>query len=363
MADLSHIKLIHEGRQALDQWRKQHPRLALYLDRADFSHLNLADYDLSGSHLKGAKFNQSNMERVRLDDVLLDGADFGGADLEDAVFVFARAKNANFEAAHLHGTTFRSSVFEGGSMRGARLNTARFHGCNLHGVDFTDASIGDTVFAACSLKAPVGLKSIQHMRGSQLSWDTIAESWRELPEEFLRGTGLPDELIRYLPSIIGAMLPIQFYSCFISHSSKDHEFSNRLHGRLKQEGLQVWFAPEDMKGGQKSYEQIDEAIRIHDKLLLVLSEASMESEWVKTEIRRARRREVLEKRQVLFPIRLVPFETIRDWTAFDSEIGKDMAVEIREYHIPDFSNWKDHDSFEAAFRRLLADLMKSAEVP
>jgi len=49
---------------------------------------------------------------------------------------------------------------------------------------------------------------------------------------------------------------------------------------------------------------------------------------------------------VLFPIRLVPFETIRDWSAFDSEIGKDMAVEIREYHIPDFSNWKDHDSLK-----------------
>jgi hypothetical protein len=29
---------------------------------------------------------------------------------------------------------------------------------------------------------------------------------------------------------------------------------------------------------------------------------------------------------------------------------------MREYHIPDFSNWKDHDSFEAAFPRLLNNL-------
>ena len=29
---------------------------------------------------------------------------------------------------------------------------------------------------------------------------------------------------------------------------------------------------------------------------------------------------------------------------------------MREYHIPDFSNWKEHDSFEAAFSRLLKDL-------
>jgi hypothetical protein len=29
---------------------------------------------------------------------------------------------------------------------------------------------------------------------------------------------------------------------------------------------------------------------------------------------------------------------------------------VREYFIPDFSNWKDHDSFEARFKRLLNDL-------
>jgi hypothetical protein len=33
-----------------------------------------------------------------------------------------------------------------------------------------------------------------------------------------------------------------------------------------------------------------------------------------------------------------------------------VAEEIREYHIPDFANWKDHDAFEAAFARLIKDL-------
>ena len=36
-------------------------------------------------------------------------------------------------------------------------------------------------------------------------------------------------------------------------------------------------------------------------------------------------------------------------------VGKDMAREIREYFIPDFSNWKDHDAFEAAYQRLMED--------
>jgi hypothetical protein len=70
----------------------------------------------------------------------------------------------------------------------------------------------------------------------------------------------------------------------------------------------------------------------------------------------ARRAEVREKQRKLFPIRLVNFETIRDWERFDADSGKDLGVEIREYFIPDFSNWKEHDSFEAAFQRLLKDL-------
>ena len=86
----------------------------------------------------------------------------------------------------------------------------------------------------------------------------------------------------------------------------------------------------------------------------------MKSEWVKTEIAKARKREVREKRQVLFPIRLCSFEALRDWECFDADTGKDSAREIREYYIPDFSNWKDHDSYQEAFARLLRDLKKGS---
>jgi hypothetical protein len=101
---------------------------------------------------------------------------------------------------------------------------------------------------------------------------------------------------------------------------------------------------------------------VYDKLLLVLSEHSMNSAWVKTEIAHARQKELNEKRQVLFPISLVPFAEIRDWKCFDADTGKDSAREIREYFIPDFSNWKDHDSYARAFDRLLRDL-KAGQSP
>ena len=92
---------------------------------------------------------------------------------------------------------------------------------------------------------------------------------------FLRGVGLPDNLIDYLPSLLNQ--PIQFYSCFISYSSKDQAFAERLHADLQAKGVRCWFAPEDMKIGAKILDTIDEAIRLRDKVLLVLSDASLAS--------------------------------------------------------------------------------------
>ena len=206
-----------------------------------------------------------------------------------------------------------------------------------------------------------GLESLEHSAPSTIGIDTIYKSQGKIPQIFLRGAGVPENFIEYMASLVGT--GIEFYSLFISYSTKDQEFANRLHADLQAKGVRCWFAPHDMRSGKKVHEQIDEAIRMHDKLLLILSPASMNSEWVKTEISKARKREVRDGKRVLFPIRLCPFETLRDWECFDSDAGKHSAREIREYFIPDFSNWKDHDAYMLAFNRLLKDLQGVAPNP
>src|SRR5262245_12241432 len=92
-----------------------------------------------------------------------------------------------------------------------------------------------------------------HFGPSYLDYLTIAESW-PLPLAFLRGCGLSDALIDYLPSLL--QQAIQFYSCFISYSTKDQEFAARLHDNLQGKGVRCWFAPHDIRGGKKIHEQI-----------------------------------------------------------------------------------------------------------
>jgi hypothetical protein len=125
---------------------------------------------------------------------------------------------------------------------------------------------------------------------------------------------------------------------------------------MRRQRIRVWYAPEEMKAGRKLFEQIDRAIHMHDKLLIVLSKASIASNWVQTEIRRARKQEKLKGERKLFPIRLCDMDTLEQWECFDSDSGRDIAEEIRDYFIPDFSAWTKPEIFKNEFTKLCRDL-------
>jgi hypothetical protein len=193
-----------------------------------------------------------------------------------------------------------------------------------------------------------GLETVQHIGPSWIGIDTIYESKGNIPEVFLRGAGVPEPFIVQMKALVAAMEPIQFYSCFISYSNKDGEFAERLYADLQSRNVRCWFAPEDMKIGDKIRPRIDEAIRVHDKLLLVLTESSMKSTWVEKEVETAFEKERKQGRTVLFPIRL------------DDAVMKAKeawAADVRRMrHIGDFRRWKEHDKYKAAFERLMRDL-------
>ena len=218
----------------------------------------------------------------------------------------------------------------------------------------TNAVFGSTIVANLDLRNVRGLETIRHKEPSSFGIDTLYKSHGKLPEVFLRGVGLPEKFVAFADSL--STDPIEFYSCFISYSTADQGFAERIHSDLQSKGIRCWFAPHNIQGGKKLHDQIDEAIRVYDRLLIILSEHSLNSEWVKTEIAHARQKELREKRQVLFPISLAPYAVIKAWKCFDADTGKDSAREIREYFIPDFSDWKRHDVYEEAFGRLVRDL-------
>ena len=163
-----------------------------------------------------------------------------------------------------------------------------------------------------------GLETCRHRGPSTLDHRTLARSG-PLPLAFLRGCGLPDALIDYLPSLLNE--PFQFYSCFISYASRDQAFAERLYADLQNKGVRCWFAPEDMKAGDRIRDTIDQQIHLREKLLLILSSASIASTWVEDEVEAAleEERKSPERRTVLVPIKIdhAMEETNRAWVRHD----------------------------------------------
>lgn len=139
-----------------------------------------------------------------------------------------------------------------------------------------------------------------------------------------------------------------YHSCVLSYATQDEAFATKLHTDLQQRGISCWFAPHDLKTGDKLRNAIYEAVQKQDKLLIVLSEHAIESAWVEEEVDVALEREHQPpKPLLLFPIRLDDhvFQTRKAW-----------ATAVRQRFIGDFRQWKDEIVYQQALQRLLRDL-------
>ena len=264
-------------------------------------------------------------------------------DLRDADLSLTKLGVADLTLANLGGANLTRADLNGADLNGANL--ANLRGADLTAANLSKAQLAGSVFGNANLTSVIGLETCKHGGPSIIDHRTLERSGH-LPLVFLRGVGLPDSFIEYLPSLLHQA--IQHYSCFISHSTKDQEFAERLHADLQNKGVRCWFAPHDLRIGAKTWDAIDEAIKLRDKLLLILSKSAINSDWVEDEVQKAFAEERDRKELVLFPVRIdnAVMETPEPW-----------ARKIRDTrNIGDFQRWKDHDAYKDGFERVLRDL-------
>ena len=252
--------------------------------------------------------------------------DLSGANLSDA-----RLRGANFTKADLTYANIFGADLTGAIIRSADLHRANLSGSTLKDADLSGSLLRQTTLGDVDLSSVIGLDRVHHSGPSTIGIDTIYKSSGNIPEIFLRGAGVPESFITYAHSL--AAKPIDFYSCFISYSSKDQEFATRLHNDLQAAGVRCWFAPEDLKIGDKFRSKIDESIKLFDKLLLILSKRSIASPWVEEEVEAAYEKERRGPRKtVLFPIRID--------AAVEHTIAPWAANLRRTRHIGEFAGWR-----------------------
>ena len=310
MANEDHIAQLKKGVATWNAWRHENPSIRP----------NLGGAMLRGAILRGViNLSRADLTKTNLSEANLSRADLTSADLT---------------RADLRAAILTRAILSSANLSGAILKNANFNGAFLFW----------TVFGAVDLSSVIGLETCIHHGPSIVDHRTLERSG-PLPLSFLRGVGLPDSLIEYLPSLLHHA--IQHYSCFISYSTKDQEFAARLHADLQKKGVRSWFAPHDLRIGDKILDEIDAAIRSRDKVLLILSEPSIKSGWVEDEVTAGFEEERKRGQIVLFPVRLdeMVMETDEAW-----------AAKLRARLIGDFRRWKDHDAYKGSFERVLRDL-------
>jgi uncharacterized protein YjbI with pentapeptide repeats len=296
------------------------------LNWAELSGANLIRANLTGANLYGALLTEANLSAALLSGAKMTGADLTRADLSGVSLIWANLTRANLSHVVLHWANLSEALLTAANLTGGRLNR--------------------TVLGNIDLSHVRGLDSCRHEGPSLIDHRTLQRSG-PLPLAFLRGVGLSDNLIDYLLSSL-LNQAIQFFSCFISYSSKDQKFADRLHADLQNKGVRCWFAPHDMQIGAKIIDAIDEAIRLRDKVLLILSENSVASDWVEGEVTRTLDKEREGKQVVLLPVRIddTVLETTKPWARL-----------LRgQRNIGNFTCWKDHDAYQKVLEKLLRDL-------
>ena len=350
MASDEHLGLLRRGTTIWNEWRRSFP-----LDRRpdlkgatlayeDLQSANLSNADLTDADLSHAKVEEANLFQAILRTAKFEKARLGVANLQNADLT-----DADLAGADLAGASFLWAKLSGANLQEAILAATNFTEAELSASDLSKAFLYNTIFGNTDLSKTIGLDKCMHIGPSIIDVRTLNLS-ENLPLSFLRGCGLPDNLIAYLPSLRSD--PIKFYSCFISYSDKDQLFAERLHADLQDKGVPCWFAPRDLPIGAKIWDAIDEAIRVSDKLLVILSEASIASDWVEAEVSKAFADEHERKRTILHPIR------IDDAVKTTSEA---WARRLRDQrNIGDFRQWAEPAEYQKSLERLLRDLKKSA---
>ncbi len=405
MANPEHMAILKQGFKVWNDWRKNNPTVEPYLKDANLSdvnltninlknanltHANLGFADLRDSNLTNANLSDANLNRTNLTNTNLTNADFSDANLNVANFTnvdlshahFTRAslistnlsnanlnsadfRFANLSLANLSGSNLSDANLSGSNLNKTDLSGANFSGADLRGANFSEVNLSDanlqnsvcswTIFANVDLSTVKGLDSVWHYNHTVLSIDTIFRSKGKIPEKFLRGCGVPETLITFLPSMMEEA--IQFYSCFISYSHADKAFAQRLHDRLQGVGIRCWLDEHQLNVGDKLQPTIYDAIRVYDKVILCCSETSLKSWWVEKEFEHVIAKEEDFNEPLLIPVAL-------DNYLFEQSADKWFIGEIRKKRlVQSFENWKDHDAFEAAFAKVVKALRTDGGKP
>jgi hypothetical protein len=128
---------------------------------------------------------------------------------------------------------------------------------------------------------------------------------------------------------------------FISYSHADKEKIDLIAGHLLRKRTNVWIDRWELRAGDSIINRVQEAVEGSSALLIMLSKASVESEWCKKELTAGLFRELDEKRVVTIPVLLEDCKIplfLRDKMYADFRNDFDFGISTLLESVAQFSN-------------------------
>jgi len=370
MANPEHLEILKQGVEAWNEWREENNDVKPDLSEAELGGENLKEVDLQSAiliraNLDGADLESANFERADLRVTHLREACLNDAYLYEVDLLGGDLRGSKLRNAVLEGANLTSADIRGAVLTGAQLVGTNLYDANLEEANFQNAKLWETLFINTNILKAKELDNCRHPGPSFIDHNTLKKS-SPLPIEFLRGIGLQDWQIEEAkllqPNLTNAEISdiiyriydlrahqaVQVSPLFISYSHDDNKFVDTLEPLFIEKGIRFWRDKHDMKAGRLE-RQVDRAMRLNPTVLLVLSENSVESDWVEHEAESARELEKQLQRDVLCPVAL-------DDSWKDCKWDKRLRRQIEKYNILDFSQWQDEKMFSRQFSRLVDGL-------
>ena len=140
-------------------------------------------------------------------------------------------------------------------------------------------------------------------------------------------------------------------TAYVSYARTDLEFVRQLVSDLNEVGISSWLDEPGIGPGSHWRTEVHERLASSDRLIVVLSEAALQSEWVRKELTVASWRQTFTDAPVLFPV--VLDDSI-------STVGGPWREQIRDIQALDFRQWANPTSYQRSLRRLMQALTASA---
>lgn len=146
MANQKHVEVLHQGVEAWNRWRSEHPEIL-----PDLSKISINKLDFGGANFEKVNFSDAKLTRCNFYEAIFLEANLRHVSFRGSMLASAKLSLADLRHADFSGAELSDSVIMDANLSYAKLSGIRILGVLLIGSDLTGADLSDSTLQESDL--------------------------------------------------------------------------------------------------------------------------------------------------------------------------------------------------------------------